>query len=275
MNEWWTSPPVCSHCSPEHADDSQWCSSWCCTMGVQRGACSSSLWFEWLILWSCWYSHYQASKWWEATYIEHLFMSCPGLLGSVFWFTVFSSIIKKYLPLDTPGSSVLPPEEIVCQFESSYPIARRAHLHSDYLEKFLFCLIVLVRIMNWPRGALCTEATSPPIHFECLLCAYTWISGRFLGTWLQVPPFDLDLWQQIVNIELWIWKPNKMALKFYFDLLSQPVRATYIFLKMNNIPFTPKLVNIGKGKEGFCHLWWESSPWPTSSSIKAAILQFC
>uniref|UniRef100_UPI002B4E57E5 glutathione S-transferase theta-1-like n=1 Tax=Lineus longissimus TaxID=88925 RepID=UPI002B4E57E5 len=39
-----------------------------------------------------------------------------------------------------------------------------------------------------------------------------------------------------------------MALKFYFDLLSQPVRATYIFLKMNNIKFTPKVVNLGKGE---------------------------
>lgn len=37
-----------------------------------------------------------------------------------------------------------------------------------------------------------------------------------------------------------------MTLKFYFDLLSQPSRAIHIFLKICNIPFESKLINLGK-----------------------------
>lgn len=37
-----------------------------------------------------------------------------------------------------------------------------------------------------------------------------------------------------------------MALKLYYDLLSQPGRAVYIFLKASNIPFEKKLINLGK-----------------------------
>nr|CAI5819353.1 unnamed protein product [Callosobruchus analis] len=40
-----------------------------------------------------------------------------------------------------------------------------------------------------------------------------------------------------------------MVLKYYYDLLSQPSRAVYIFLKMNKIHFEPILVNLGEGKE--------------------------
>lgn len=39
-----------------------------------------------------------------------------------------------------------------------------------------------------------------------------------------------------------------MALKVYFDLMSQPSRAVYIFLKMNNIPFVPKPVALRSGE---------------------------
>ncbi|XP_033760740.1 glutathione S-transferase theta-1-like [Pecten maximus] len=39
-----------------------------------------------------------------------------------------------------------------------------------------------------------------------------------------------------------------MALKYYFDLMSQPSRAVYIFLKMNNIPFVPKPVALRSGE---------------------------
>ncbi|XP_011876035.1 PREDICTED: glutathione S-transferase theta-1-like [Vollenhovia emeryi] len=35
-----------------------------------------------------------------------------------------------------------------------------------------------------------------------------------------------------------------MTLKFYYDLLSQPSRAIYIFLKTCNIPFEKKIVNL-------------------------------
>ncbi|XP_011159136.2 glutathione S-transferase theta-3 isoform X1 [Solenopsis invicta] len=35
-----------------------------------------------------------------------------------------------------------------------------------------------------------------------------------------------------------------MSLKFYYDLLSQPSRALYIFLKKCNIPFEKKIVNL-------------------------------
>ena len=40
----------------------------------------------------------------------------------------------------------------------------------------------------------------------------------------------------------------KMALKYYFDLMSQPSRAVYIFLKANNIQFEAKPVALRKGK---------------------------
>ncbi|RLU21362.1 hypothetical protein DMN91_005735 [Ooceraea biroi] len=37
-----------------------------------------------------------------------------------------------------------------------------------------------------------------------------------------------------------------MALKLYYDLLSQPSRAMYIFLKVCNIPFEKHIINLGK-----------------------------
>lgn len=39
-----------------------------------------------------------------------------------------------------------------------------------------------------------------------------------------------------------------MSLKLYYDLLSQPSRALYIFLKVCNIPFEENRINIGKGE---------------------------
>ncbi|WAR03517.1 GSTT1-like protein [Mya arenaria] len=39
-----------------------------------------------------------------------------------------------------------------------------------------------------------------------------------------------------------------MALKYYFDLMSQPSRAIYIFLKANSIQFEPKPVALRKGE---------------------------
>lgn len=38
-------------------------------------------------------------------------------------------------------------------------------------------------------------------------------------------------------------------MKFYFDLLSQPSRALYMFLKLNKIPFEPKVVKLGRGQQ--------------------------
>nr|UCR60999.1 glutathione-S-transferase [Aphelinus asychis] len=40
-----------------------------------------------------------------------------------------------------------------------------------------------------------------------------------------------------------------MSLKLYYDLLSQPSRALYIFLKVCNIPFESKIVNLSKGEQ--------------------------
>ena len=37
------------------------------------------------------------------------------------------------------------------------------------------------------------------------------------------------------------------GLKLYYDLMSQPSRAVYLFLRMNNIPYTDKLVALRKG----------------------------
>lgn len=37
-----------------------------------------------------------------------------------------------------------------------------------------------------------------------------------------------------------------MTLKLYYDLLSQPSRAMYIFLKVSNIPFEKKIVSLQK-----------------------------
>lgn len=38
-----------------------------------------------------------------------------------------------------------------------------------------------------------------------------------------------------------------MVLKLYYDLLSQPSRALYIFFKKAGIPFEPCIVNLAKG----------------------------
>lgn len=38
-----------------------------------------------------------------------------------------------------------------------------------------------------------------------------------------------------------------MVLKYYFDLLSQPSRAVYILLKLNNIPFEANPVAMRQG----------------------------
>lgn len=39
-----------------------------------------------------------------------------------------------------------------------------------------------------------------------------------------------------------------LALKAYYDLMSQPSRAIYIFLKATNITFEPCLVKLREGK---------------------------
>jgi len=38
-----------------------------------------------------------------------------------------------------------------------------------------------------------------------------------------------------------------MTLKFYFDLMSQPARVIYMFLKVNQIPFQECPIAIRKG----------------------------
>lgn len=38
-----------------------------------------------------------------------------------------------------------------------------------------------------------------------------------------------------------------MALKVYYDLMSQPSRAVYMFLKLNKIPFEDKVLALRKG----------------------------
>jgi len=38
------------------------------------------------------------------------------------------------------------------------------------------------------------------------------------------------------------------SLTYYFDLMSQPCRAVYIFLKMSGIPFQPKEIALRKGE---------------------------
>jgi glutathione S-transferase len=37
-----------------------------------------------------------------------------------------------------------------------------------------------------------------------------------------------------------------MPLKYYYDLMSQPCRAVYIFLKMTGIPYQPKEIALRK-----------------------------
>lgn len=37
------------------------------------------------------------------------------------------------------------------------------------------------------------------------------------------------------------------TLSLYYDLLSQPARALYMFIKLNNIPFEPNPIEIMKG----------------------------
>ncbi|XP_076759225.1 glutathione S-transferase theta-1 [Xylocopa sonorina] len=40
-----------------------------------------------------------------------------------------------------------------------------------------------------------------------------------------------------------------MSLKLYYDLISQPSRALYIFLKVCNIPFEGKIINIARSEQ--------------------------
>lgn len=42
------------------------------------------------------------------------------------------------------------------------------------------------------------------------------------------------------------------TMEFYYDLLSQPCRAIYVFLKAAGVQFEPKLIELtkGKGNEG-------------------------
>ncbi|XP_059475185.1 glutathione S-transferase theta-1-like isoform X2 [Neocloeon triangulifer] len=39
-----------------------------------------------------------------------------------------------------------------------------------------------------------------------------------------------------------------MSMKLYFDLMSQPARAVYMFLRKTNIPFEPKRIDLKKGQ---------------------------
>ena len=45
------------------------------------------------------------------------------------------------------------------------------------------------------------------------------------------------------------WQGNMAPLKLYYDLMSQPSRAVYIFLKVNNIAFEEKPIALRKGKQ--------------------------
>ncbi|XP_058798066.1 glutathione S-transferase theta-3 [Phymastichus coffea] len=51
-----------------------------------------------------------------------------------------------------------------------------------------------------------------------------------------------------------------MRLKLYYDFLSQPSRALYIFLKKCNIPFEPQFVNLWK-LENFKPEFEKINPW--------------
>jgi len=46
---------------------------------------------------------------------------------------------------------------------------------------------------------------------------------------------------------------NKMTLKYYYDLMSQPSRAVYIFLKANGIAFEAKPIALRKGMSKYGH----------------------
>lgn len=47
---------------------------------------------------------------------------------------------------------------------------------------------------------------------------------------------------------------TKMVLEFYYDLLSQPCRAVYLFLRANDVNFETKLVDLLNGKDLFRRL---------------------
>ena len=48
-----------------------------------------------------------------------------------------------------------------------------------------------------------------------------------------------------------------MTLKYYYDLMSQPSRAVYIFLKANGIAFEAKPIALRKGMSKYGHCsWW-------------------
>lgn len=59
--------------------------------------------------------------------------------------------------------------------------------------------------------------------------------------------FDNLSWLHVRLTSLFSFIMSK-PLKFYYDLMSQPARALYMFLKLNQIPHEQCIVSIGKGE---------------------------
>lgn len=51
-----------------------------------------------------------------------------------------------------------------------------------------------------------------------------------------------------------------MVLELYYDILSEPSRAVYLFLKATGVPFEPKVVDLAKG-EHFSPEYVKKNPW--------------
>ncbi len=58
--------------------------------------------------------------------------------------------------------------------------------------------------------------------------------------------FHVSVEQSFINLS-WSFIMSK-PLKLYYDLMSQPARALYMFLKLNKIPHELCPVSIGKGE---------------------------
>ena len=123
------------------------------------------------------------------------------------------------------------------------------------------------------------------------LALWSWIHGR--SYLIRFPIGRFILLQSFWLVDLYIdLSAVKMALRYYFDLMSQPSRAVYIFLKANNIQFEAKPVALRKGNhmQLFISKWqyifenifwylqscwssykfWPSWNWDTVFNIKSA-----
>jgi len=132
-------------------------------------------------------------------------------------------------------------------------------LHTDYILK---CIMVLK--INWTSTNLlfvyqhhfATPSRVPYAskRIDTALCQFLRCGNEILFRhtsqqfhWAVEGKLFYCLWVVVLLTKL-VFIPVEMAgLKFYYDLISQPSRAVFLFLKVTNIPFVAHKVRISKG----------------------------